>query len=80
MNRIAFQPGKKRWIKARPTGGSCFTLSFDRLAKLLKVGGTLRGGEEVERFEVDETGVTVFVKGGDILSAAEFRYLPFEEY
>lgn len=78
MSTVAYKPGKKKaWIKARPTGGAAFTLSFDRIANLLFVGGTLREGEEIERFEVNEHGLTVFVTGGPFNS--EYRYLPFEE-
>lgn len=65
------------YTKTRSTGGSCFTISFTRIAQLLKRGGTLKGDETVERFEVDEHGLTVFIKGGDLSST--YRYLPLEE-
>lgn len=68
MERIAFARSETtgRWVKARSTGGVCFTINFDQLEKLLHARGTLSREEHVERFEIDEYGVTVFVEGGPI--------------
>jgi len=39
-------------------------------------GGTLEPGETVERFEIDEYGLTVFIEGGDSFMGSHFRELP----
>ena len=68
MERIAFSRSERtgRWVKGRPTGGTCFTISYDRLERLLVEDGALRKGKErVERFEIDEYGVTVFIETDD---------------
>jgi len=84
--KVAYKRTKKKdhysllkWVKARPTGGHCFTISFDRIAQHLADGGTLDPGEEVVRFEIDGYGLTVFVEGGTIRSVgSHYRYLPGE--
>jgi len=86
---VAFKPNKRCtkygvtypagsfYTKTRSTGGTCFTVSFTRLATMLKRGGTLTKEETVERFEVDEGGITIFITGGSL--ASTYRYLPLEE-
>lgn len=88
--RVAFKPNKRVkkhgvtypegsfYTKTRSTGGTCFTISFQRLARHLKRGGTLEAGEEIERFEVDETGITIFITGAP-QCIGNYRYLPLEE-
>jgi len=67
--RIAFGRGKRKpWKKVRSTGGMCFTVSWDRFQDMLKNKEALHSGflgedEYVERFEVNEQGVTVFFEG-----------------
>ena len=81
--RVAYKRTEKKdyysrlkWVKTRSTGGHCFTISFDRLAQHLTDGGTLEPGETVERFEIDEYGLTVFIEGGDSFMGSHFRELP----
>ena len=76
---VAYKPGKVpgTWIQARATGGHCFTVSWNRLARMLQVAGTMAEGETIIRFEVDRQGVTVFMDGGS--GGATFRYLPYEK-
>ena len=76
MERIAFSRSERtgRWVKARPTGGTCFTITYDRLERLLVENGALRKGKEkVERFEIDEHGVTVFMETADQSQALVIR-------
>lgn len=77
--RVAYKPGKKKgtWVRTRGKGGTCFTISFDRLARHLKRGGTLDAGQDVEFFEVSSDGITVFTTGGP--RPATYPYLPLEE-
>lgn len=77
MKRIGFAKSERtgRWVKARPTGGTCFTITYDRLESLLHENGALKPGEFVERFEIDEHGVTVFIDG-QLRSASEGPRLP----
>jgi len=60
-DRVAFKRGKRNpWIKARSRGGHCFTMSFDHLEAWLRKDGCLDPDETVERFEIDDHGITVF--------------------
>src|SRR6266705_123097 len=84
--RVAYKRTEKKdyyarlkWVKARSTGGHCFTISFDRLAQHLTDGATIEPGETVERFEIDEYGLTVFIEGPSSrirTVGSRFRELP----
>jgi hypothetical protein len=58
--------GQFRYNKDGFTGGLCFTINWNRLNDLLKGRDDffldrLREDEYIERFEVGEDGVTVFI-------------------
>ena len=61
------------WVKARPTGGCCFTINFDRLEGLLQEVGSLKEGESVERYEIDQYGITVFIKNANMKGGSKYR-------
>ncbi len=70
MTRLAYKPGAKGktfpWIKTRSTGGTCFTIGFHRLEEVLLKAGNIMKGEEVERVEIDDFGITVFIGGNAV--------------
>lgn len=76
MSRTAYKPSKKGkgypWIKARSTGGTCFTIGYHRLEEVLKKAGSLKKGETIERVELDDFGITVFL-GGEFTMTSESR-------
>ena len=47
--------------KAGIDSGTCFTLSYDKLEKLLKSNGRLRENEMMESVEIGANGITVFI-------------------
>jgi len=57
-----YERGKaKAWKKSKNQySGTCFSISFDQIEGLLKRDGLLSQEESVERFAVDEYGLTVF--------------------
>jgi len=69
MTKIAVERSKKTsaWIQATRTGvGTCFLISWNNLELFLKSGklpshATLRENEFVERYEVTDQGVTIFI-------------------
>ena len=71
MNTIKMERSKatNRWVKSTKSSGTCFTISFDRFEEILRTGKIpaafsnwkLKNGEAVERFEMSEQGVTVFI-------------------
>lgn len=58
-----------RWIKGTRMSGVCFTITPDRLEEILRTGSLpkafsnwkLKSNEFVERFVMDEVGITVFI-------------------
>lgn len=67
MNKMVFKRGARNsWINANAVGGgTCFTLSYDALEDLLKNGigrrGRLADNEFIDRVEIDQYGITVFI-------------------
>jgi len=74
---LAFEKSQKtgEWINSRRTGGSCFTISFDRFTNILRTGKLpdtfrdyfrdywkLKPNEEIERLVINENGITVYIK------------------
>lgn len=69
MSRVAYtkRNDRKGWKKTHSTGGVCFSVSYDKLEALLRKDlgkgfTSIKGNEYVDRFEVDEKGITVFIE------------------
>lgn len=72
--KVAYQPGARgMWIKARPTGGTCFTVSFDNLQGILRQQKRLTGVEIIERVEIDRTGITVYIGNATMRPTSQSR-------
>lgn len=76
MADVAYGRGKRQaWKKVRDGGGTCFSVSFDQLETALRLVGSLTSEEKVERFSVDNYGVTVFTEGGSLRSVDKVKNL-----
>lgn len=67
-NRTSYVRDGRNWKKKTTSGcGLCFTISWDRFETYLKTGTisefqTLGEDEHVDHYQVDETGVVVFIR------------------
>ena len=69
MDKIRLKRGKniykKPWVKDQgPDDGTCFGVSYDRLVALLKLEGSVKPHEEINRVKIDHQGVWVYVENG----------------
>lgn len=63
MERKAFVRSSTtgNWIQGRCTGGVAVAMNWNRLEDMMRRVGTLFDDEFIERFEVDENGVTAYI-------------------
>lgn len=65
---VAYKRGVNK-AKSNFRSGLCFTVSYDRLEQLLRQHNLLlakiKDNEQIERVEIDEMGITVFLESVD---------------
>ena len=63
---VAYKRGKKGWINSDHGGGLCFTLTYDRLEQMLREHNLpiskIAKNEQIERVEINNGGITVFIE------------------
>lgn len=68
MNRdVAYKPGVRNgrrgsWIKSNFGAGLCFTVGYDDLERILQRTMQLKETEQIERVEINGSGITVFIE------------------
>jgi hypothetical protein len=65
---VAYKPGKKGWIKSNFGGGLCFTLTYNKLEEQLKLTKKLKSDEMIERVEIDQGGITIYIAKKELTS------------